>query len=151
MQEKIPQIEVSVKYKNPVKKSELFTIKSSYDLFELFKLLFDEGTINWTEESILLCLNRANKVLGFYKISAGGVTGTILDTKVIFTIALKTAGTVNIVIAHNHPSGNLQPSQADIDVTKKIKGVAQLLDMKLIDHLIITDESYYSFSDNGIL
>lgn len=145
---KLPEIEISIKYKG-TKKSELRKITSSTDIYEVCKLLFNENTIEWTEEVILICLSRANKILGYYKVSNGGVTGTFLDPKVIFTIALNCAGSTNIIMAHNHPSGNLDPSVQDDSITEKIKNAGKLLDIQLLDHLIITSEGYYSYMDEG--
>ena len=146
---KIPEIKISFKIDN-VKKSELTQIKSSQEGYEVFKQIFDADTINWIEESIVLCLNIANKVVGFYKLSCGGVAGTIMDPKVIFTVALN-CGASSIIIAHNHPSGQLSPSHADIRITKKIKAAGELLDIQLLDHIIVTDEGYYSFGEKGEL
>lgn len=145
---KLPEIEISIKYKG-TKKSELRKITCSTDIYEVCKLLFNENTIEWTEEVILICLSRANKILGYYKVSNGGVTGTFLDPKVIFTIALNCAGSTNIIMAHNHPSGNLDPSIQDDNITEKIKNAGKLLDIQLLDHLIITNEGYYSYMDEG--
>jgi len=98
----------------------------------------------------MLCLNRSNKVLGYFKISSGGVTGTICDPKIVFSVALNVMAS-GIIIMHNHPSGNLRPSPADIMLTKKLKEAGTLLDIHVLDHLIVTDESYYSFMDEGTL
>lgn len=144
---KLPEIEISIKFKG-AKKTELKQIKSSKDAYDVFKLLFNADTIEWQEEMVLICLNRANKVIGYYKISKGGMAGTVCDPKIIFTTALNCAAS-SIIIAHNHPSGNLNPSNEDRKLTEKIKKSGELLDITLLDHLIITDESYYSFADEG--
>ena len=99
----------------------------------------------------MLCLNKSNKVIGFYKISNGGVAESIIDPKVVFTTALNTPGTCAIILAHNHPSGNLKPSEQDIQITKKIKEGGKIIDIKLLDHLIITDESYFSLNDENLM
>lgn len=145
---KLPEIEISIKFKG-TKKTELKTIRSSDDIYSILKLLFNENTIEWTEEVILICLSRANKVLGYYRISSGGITSTIVDPRVVFTVALNCAGTTNLILAHNHPSGNLQPSAQDDELTNKIKQAGELLDMKVLDHLIVTSDGYYSYCDNG--
>jgi DNA repair protein RadC len=88
--------------------------------------------------------------LGIFEVSSGGITGTVADPKLIFVAALK-SGACGLVLSHNHPSGNLQPSQADIELTKRIKEGGKLLDIQLLDHLIITSEGYCSFSDEGII
>jgi DNA repair protein RadC len=145
---KLPQIEISIKYKG-TKKADLETISSSNDIYTILKMLFNQNTIDWTEEVILICLSRANKVMGYYKVSAGGITATVVDPKVIFTIALNCAGTTNIILAHNHPSGNLTASNEDNAITQKIKNVGEMLDIKLLDHLIVTSDGYYSYNDEG--
>ena len=97
-------------------------------------------------------LNHSHKVLGIYLVSIGGMTCTIADVRLILSVALKTAAT-GIMIAHNHPSGSLKPSQIDINLTTKIKEAGNLMDIKLLDHIIITpvDRQYFSFSDEGLL
>jgi DNA repair protein RadC len=96
-------------------------------------------------------LNKANKVLGYSKISSGGISGTLVDPKLIFQTALK-ANASSIILAHNHPSGNKQPSDADTRITKKCTGAGTLLDITVLDHLIITpDDLYYSYADEGTL
>ena len=102
------------------------------------------------EEFWVLLVNRANKFIKKKKISEGGVTGTIADPKIIFKFALEELAT-GVIIAHNHPSGNLTPSQKDIDLTKKIKDAGKVLDIQVLDHIIIGGKKYYSFSDEGIL
>ena len=102
------------------------------------------------EEFSVLVLNRANRVLGYARISQGGLSGTVADPKVIFQIALK-SNSCSIIIAHNHPSGNTQPSEADIQLTRKLKDAGAVLDLPVLDHLILTSEGYYSFADEGLL
>lgn len=93
-------------------------------------------------------LNRANKVLGIHKLSTGGLTSTIADIRILLSVALKTMATA-IIISHNHPSGVLKPSQADILLTEKIREAAKLLDIELLDHLIVSTDGYYSFAQEG--
>lgn len=95
-------------------------------------------------------LNRSNKINHFEIISKGGITGTVADPRVILKKALEEDAT-SIVLCHNHPSGNLQPSRADEELTKKIKEAANYLDIKIIDHIIVSEEGFFSFSDEGIL
>ena len=102
------------------------------------------------EEFMVLCLNRANRVLGYARISSGGISGTIADPKIIFQVALKSNAS-SIILAHNHPSGNKQPSEADIRLTRKMKDAGVLLDLPVLDHLILTSEGYHSFADEGLL
>ena len=98
----------------------------------------------------ILCLNRANKINHFEIISEGGITGTVADPRIILKKALE-EDAVNIVLCHNHPSGSLKPSRADEDLTQKIKEAARYFDIRVIDHIIISDQGYYSFADEGLL
>jgi DNA repair protein RadC len=145
----IPEIKISVSFDKNLKKSELMKISSSRDAYEIFKRVFNADTFDWCEEVIMLCVNNSNKVVGFHKVSSGGMTGTVIDVRMIFTTALKSLAT-GIIIAHNHPSGTLIPSDADKAITKKIKEAGKFLDINILDHLIITDENYFSFVDEGI-
>lgn len=146
----IPEIKISVSFDKILKKSELYKITSSRSAYDLFLKVFNADTFHWNEEMIILCLNNSNKVVGFYKISSGGMTGTVVDVRMIFTIALKSLAT-SIIIAHNHPSGILMASDADKAITKKIKEAGKFMDINLLDHLILTDESFLSFADEGLL
>ncbi len=102
------------------------------------------------EEFWILLLNRANRVMQKVQISTGGVAGTVVDAKIIFKKALEYSAS-SIILSHNHPSGNTQPSQADIDITRKLKMAGKTLDISVLDHLIITDRGYYSFADEGMM
>ena len=143
----LPEIKVKVSIEPSEK---VYKISSSADAAELFKDLFDKDHIQWKEEVIMLCLNRQNHVLGYFKISSGGTTGSVVDAKVIFTIALNCTAS-SIILAHNHPSGSLKPSEPDKALTNKIKEAGRILDIALLDHLIITSEHFYSFADQGLL
>ncbi|RLC25952.1 MAG: hypothetical protein DRH21_03305 [Deltaproteobacteria bacterium] len=103
-----------------------------------------------TEEFWILILNKANKVIASRKISQGGTSGTVADPKIIFKTALDERGS-SIILAHNHPSGNIQASGNDIKLTKKLKLVGESLDLPVLDHIIFSDEHYFSFADEGIL
>jgi DNA repair protein RadC len=102
------------------------------------------------EEFWVLFLNNANKVVAKSQISKGGLTATIVDVRLVFKRALEIAS-VGIIVCHNHPSGKLQPSNADKQLTQKIKEAGITLDIKLLDHLIITEKAYFSFADEGLL
>jgi DNA repair protein RadC len=145
----IPEIKIKVDFKNK-EEGKLFKVKKSDSIFELSKELFDNDKICWVEESILLCMNNANDVIGFYKLSSGGTCSTILDAKVIYTVALNSIAS-SIIIVHNHPSGNITPSDADKRLTRQIKNAGELLNIKLLDSMIITRDYYYSFADEGEL
>lgn len=125
-------------------------IKSGEDAYDVLLASWNLDTIELQEEFKILLLNRANEVLGVYPLSKGGITGTVVDQRLIFAVALKCNAT-GIIMCHNHPSGKLLPSEADITLTKSIGKCADLLEINLIDHLIITKNGYYSFSNEGKL
>jgi DNA repair protein RadC len=141
--------EIHVSYK-PGLISSTTTINNSQNAYEIFKSLFPADTISLQEQFVVLYLNRANRVIGSYQLSKGGIAGTIADVRLILSVALKTLAS-GLILAHNHPSGNLKPSEADQQITSKIRQAAKLLDIELIDHIIISSEGYYSFADDAIL
>ena len=143
--------EISISYKERDTTENAPSIKSSSDAAELLFENWDENTIALNESFKVLLLNNSNKVKGVYELSKGGITGTLVDMRILFATVLKSLS-VGIILAHNHPSGKLQASDADIRLTKKIQKAAKLLDIAVLDHLIITpDGNYYSFSDNHII
>ena len=89
-------------------------------------------------------------MIGSYQLSKGGITGTIADVRLILSVALKTLAT-GLILAHNHPSGNLKPSEADIQLTQKVKDAAKLMDIEVLDHMILSSNGYFSFTDDGII
>jgi DNA repair protein RadC len=122
-------------------------VTSSRDAFDILKQdLLDIPH----EEFWVLLLNRANRVIRKHQISQGGVSGTVADPKIIFKSALEELAS-GIILAHNHPSGNLTASQADIDLTRKLKDAGKLLEIQVLDHVIIAGQKYYSFADEGML
>ena len=146
------------KYKKTVNKYQLKKIKSdipsakltnSLDAYEYAKQFYFDD-IEIYESFFIILLNRANNVEGFVKISQGGIAGTIVDTKIICKYALDSLAS-GVILVHNHPSGNINPSNADYNITTKIKKALSLLDILVIEHLIITKETYYSFADNDTL
>lgn len=140
--------EIKVSYTNPSK--TLQVIKDSRSSYELLLTCWDKNTLELQEEFKVLLLNRRNAVLGIYPLSRGGLAGTIVDAKLVFSVALK-CNASNIILAHNHPSGSLIPSEADKRLTEKIKTAAKYLDMQVLDHIIVTKNDFYSFADNGLL
>lgn len=122
-------------------------IGGSGDAFEILKadLLDIPHEAFW-----IILLNRANRVIKKHQISQGGVAGTVADPKIIFKVAVEELAS-GIILAHNHPSGNLTASQADIDLTKKLKESGKLLDIQVLDHIIIAGKKYFSFADEGLL
>lgn len=146
MTHKISEIKISYS-SNKLSKEK---VKNSSLSYELLRSFYSDDTIELYEESKILLLNRANQPLGVFNLSKGGTSSTIVDTKLIFSIALKTNASA-IILAHNHPSGNLTPSESDIRVTKTLKTAGKILDISFCDHLIITAKGYFSFADNGLL
>jgi len=142
----VSEIKVSYTNHNP----DRIKVTNSQILFELIIRQWNLDTIELQEEVKIILLNRANIVIGVYEMSKGGITGSVVDNRIILAVALKCNAT-GIVLIHNHPSGNIVPSEQDKVITKKLKNACELLDLTLLDHLIITKESYYSFSDSGIL
>lgn len=129
--------------------SEMRKITSSRDAYDIALSIWPEP-IDYRESFLMLLLSRANKMLGFHTVSIGGVSGTVADPKMIFQVALK-GNACSIILLHNHPSGNLQPSDADIKLTRKLKAAGDFLDLPIVDHLIVGSEAYYSFADEGNL
>ena len=143
--------EIQLIYKSKVKASQRPQVSTSSDAYHIFRQNWDENKIEFVEQFKILLLNRANKVLGIFELSTGGVSGTVADPKLVFAAALK-ANASNIILCHNHPSGSSKPSSADEQLTQKIKEAGKYLDLPVVDHLIITgDDGYYSFADEGIL
>ncbi len=142
--------EIKLSYKSNVKPSLRPKITSSRDAHEVLRQVWNDSVIELCEQFKVLFTNRANKVLGVFEVSTGGISGTVADPKLIFAAALKACAT-GLILAHNHPSGNLTPSHADIELTKKVKEGGRLLEIQLLDHLILTSESYFSFADEGLI
>ena len=140
--------EVELTYKNNVPYNQRQKISNSQGAYEILTNLFPENTMDYRETFIVLYLNRANQVLGYSVISQGGTSNTTVDIKMVIQTALL-ANASCIMLAHNHPSGNVQPSSDDNKITKRIMEAARLFDITVLDHIIITNESYYSFTDNG--
>ena len=122
-------------------------ITSSKSVFEIMQPLIGELP---HEEFWIIYLNNSNKVIHKSQLSKGGITGTLVDTRLVLKEALQ-LGALGLILAHNHPSGTLQPSQSDKNITQKLKTAAQSLDIKVLDHLIITETSYFSFADESLL
>ncbi|MGN6399685.1 MAG: JAB domain-containing protein [Flavisolibacter sp.] len=146
----VSEIEIIYKKKVKCKVSERPQICSSHDAYDVLAHYWDQDKIDLLEEFKVLYLNRSNRVLQIIALSQGGISGTIADPRLILAAALKVAATA-IVLAHNHPSTGLKPSRADEELTQKIKHAAAFHDIKVIDHIILTSEGYFSFSDEGLL
>ena len=150
-QTQIPVSEVQLTYKNKVKASDRKKITCSRDAYKIFMENWNPAIIEFVEEFKILLMNRSNSVLGILEISKGGISGTVTDVRVVFQAAIK-GNASGIICAHNHPSGNLNPSESDTRLTSKLKEAGNLMDIQLLDHLILSTEGdYYSFADNGLL
>jgi DNA repair protein RadC len=125
----------------------LTKVNSSKVVFEVMQPLIGELA---HEEFWVLCLNNANKIIHKFQLSKGGMTATVVDMRLVFKSLFEQNATA-LILVHNHPSGSLKPSEADIQITQKIKAAAKQLDFSLLDHLIVTEHAYFSFADEGIL
>ncbi len=141
--------EIKINYIPRFKMNKRPKITSSSDAKDLFIKFWDDD-IQYRESFAVMLLNRNNQFLGISFVSKGAISGTVADPKMIFQVALK-ANASSIILSHNHPSGNISPSDTDISLTKKIKRAGDALDMSVLDHLILSDESYYSFADEGVI
>jgi len=142
----VNEIKLSYSRKGNCEKS----ISTSRDAVEVFRAHFDAEEMDYRESFFALYLNQANKVLGIKKISECGISSTLVDVRVVMQAGLlcKASG---IIVAHNHPSGNLKPSTADIQITSKIREAGKVLNISLLDHVILTSDSYFSFADEGLM
>lgn len=140
--------EIKVSYTPQNNKKIKFT--NSDAIYSLVLKHWNTNTLELQEEMKVILLDRANQLIGIYVLSKGGIAGTVVDVKLLLSVALKCIAS-NIILVHNHPSGNLKPSQADISITKKVKKACKYVDIVLLDHLIISKNEYYSFADNRLL
>jgi DNA repair protein RadC len=142
--------ELEIVYKSKIRPSERPQIKASEDAYKLFLGSWHLGKIELLEQFKVMALNQANRVLGICEISSGAISATLVDPKLVFGMLLK-AGATSAIICHSHPSGNIKPSNSDVEMTRKICEGGKLLDIKILDHLILTVNNYYSFADSGAL
>lgn len=142
--------EVSISYTPNYKASERPQISTSQEAYEVLISHWSPSKIEFVEEFKIILLNRRNRVLGVAKISTGGVSATLADPKVIFAIALKSVAS-GVILCHNHPSGELKPGKADIDLTKRLTQCGNFLEIEILDHLILSKEGFYSFADEGLI
>ncbi len=142
--------EVGLVYKTTVKASQRTKVCSTREAEKVFRRHWNQDTLELQEEMKVLYLNRTNHVLGIYPLSAGGINATLVDPRLVMMAGIR-LGASYMILCHNHPSGNLKPSLEDKKLTYQIKAGAALLDMKLVDHIILTQEGYYSFSEEEAL
>lgn len=140
--------EIKVSYST--NQSKGIVLNNSKDTYNLIMSKWDKDIIEFQEECKVILVNRANHILGMLPLSKGGLSGTVVDIRIILSVALKCHAS-GIFLVHNHPSGNLKPSESDKNITRKLKEACILLDITLVDHLIITKTGYFSFADDGSL
>lgn len=148
--EKYGVAEIGVFFKNKVKPSERPLLRRSTECYQVLKDSWDDYTMDIQETFRVILLNRGHRLLGIYDLSRGTMTGTLVDVRMILIAALAT-GATTLILSHNHPSGNLRSSFADIGLTKKIKEAARMFDIEVVDHLIISREGYRSMAEEGEL
>ncbi|MBL1223279.1 JAB domain-containing protein [Chryseobacterium sp. L7] len=141
-------VELLVSYSNNISPEQ--KISNSDDSYDIVMNLWNLNTIQIQEEVKVIFLNDALMVIGFYSLSRGGISSSIVDIRLILSVTLKAIAT-GIILVHNHPTGNLKPSKADLDITKKLKSACDVMGINLLDHLIISKENYFSFADEGLL
>ncbi|MCC8145748.1 MAG: JAB domain-containing protein [Bacteroidales bacterium] len=142
--------EVKLSYKSKLKASERPKVTHSESVYKLLLNCFESDTIEFREYFKVLLLNRSNQVLGVFNVSEGGISETVVDIRLIMQSAILSNAS-GIILCHNHPSGNLTASRPDEIITNNIKKACDIMGISLLDHIIVTSESYYSFADNGKL
>lgn len=142
--------EIKVEFEPEFKVSKRPKINSSSDAYKVLMQVWDKGLMGFLEEFKVILLNNSNRVLGIIDLARGGKDFVLVDIRIIFSIALKAAAT-KIILAHNHPSGELKPSTHDKEITDKIMQSGELLNIKVCDHLIITSDSYISMKEEGFM
>ncbi|QMU65105.1 MAG: DNA repair protein [Flavobacteriaceae bacterium] len=146
--EQIPVAEIKLHYHKEVATDDRIKILDSRQASEILRAFWDNDSLELQEQFKILYLNNYNQVIGLYPHSQGGITGTLVDIRLILVGALQ-CGAVGMIACHNHPSSNTKPSQADKELTAKIQQASDLIDIKLLDHIILTKDNYYSFADEG--
>ena len=142
--------EIEIVYKNKIPYQDRIQITKSSTAYEILRQCWDENRIELLEQFKILLLDRRHTCLGVSEIATGGITGCVVDPRIVFATALKTKAS-GLILAHNHPSGNLKPSEADISLTRRLLQGGKLLDISVLDHLIITPHKYCSLADDGLM
>lgn len=145
----IREVKLSYVKEHPLSEVNKTKVRSSQESAQILRAIWEDD-LDMIERFYVLYLNNANQVQSVSLVSMGGLTGTVVDARIVFATALNCLAT-SIIIAHNHPSGNTTPSNADIQLTGKISEAGRILDIPVLDHIILTEDSYYSFSDEGRL
>lgn len=142
--------EITLAYRPKVKASQRPKVNCSRQVYEVLLRFWNQDALEFIEQFQVMLLSRGNRVLGICTISSGGTAGTVVDPKVVFAAGLK-ANASSIILSHNHPSGNLQPSEQDTRLTRRLVEIGRALDLPIVDHIIIGSEGYFSFADEGEL
>ena len=142
--------EVNISFDSKRRQNTAFYTTSSSETYEILKGIYDYKTIDLFEQFYVLFLNRRNRIIAFRELSRGGTFGTYVDIRIMMLIAIN-CNSSSIIVSHNHPSGQLSPSGVDKKLTNRIRVACTLFDMKLLDHLIVTSDGYYSFVDEGLI
>ncbi len=142
--------EITLAYQPKVRLKDRPKVDCSRQVYEVLYRFWEKESLELAEHFQVMLLNRSNRVLGICTISKGGTSSTIVDAKLVFATALK-ANASSLIVSHNHPSGNLEPSAADRRLTGKLVEIGKALDLPVLDHIIVTVEGYYSFADEGEL
>lgn len=142
--------EMKIIYKTKQPQFGFAGVSTPLEVREYLRSIWDDDVIEFQEEFIVLYLNRAQKIIGWQKVSQGGMAGTVCDPKIVFAGALL-AGASALICCHNHPSGNLKPSQSDHEILKKLSVSGKMLDIQVLDNLIITKDGFLSFADDGLM
>lgn len=149
--ERSPKLaEIRAVYKSRTKISGRKKTGGPSDVVEYLREIWNPATLELVEECILLCLNSSLQVLGWVKVSSGGFAASHVDPRLVFSVALQAASSA-VVLAHNHPSGSLTPSEEDLKLTLRLSQAGAVLGVHLLDHLIITKDEHFSFSDHGLI
>lgn len=140
--------EIVLSYRPKVKLSQVPKITSSKEAYDVLLENWDKSKLQFVEQFKVMLLNRSNRVLGVVDVSTGGTSGTVADPKIIFAAAVK-SNSSGMILVHNHPSGNRFPSNADNNLTERMVNLGKLMELPVLDHIIVTSESYYSYADEG--
>ena len=141
--------EITINYKPSSKASERVKVDNPTDVVEFLRTIWNDK-LEYTESCYVLLLNTANHIMGYNMLSQGGTTGTVVDIKMILQLALK-SNVHQIILAHNHPSQNKLPSKADDRLTERLKTACEAIDLKLTDHIVLTTDDFYSYTENSRL
>ena len=149
--ERSPRLaEIKAVYRSRTKAAERPPMRDAKDVEAYLRAVWNRRTLELTEDFIVICLNGSHRAVGWVKVSSGGFNSSVVDPRLVFAIALQTASTA-IVLAHNHPSGNLDPSSQDKAMTRHLREAGKLQGIAVLDHLILTKESSFSFAENGLM